>query len=98
MRNFVHISNVLEHSNNLKFEIKNIFSNESLTIFDFAKLVSFELKKELGIDIKIITPSFKNDDMDRADLKFKNQSKYEPSGTIKNFVVEFAKLLLNEKR
>ena len=98
VRNFVHISNVLEHSNNLKFEIKNIFSNESLTIFDFAKLVSFELKKELNIDIKIITPSFKNDDIDRADLKFKNQSKYEPSGTIKNFVVEFAKLLLNEKR
>lgn len=96
IRNFVHISNVIENTNNKNFEVKNIFSNESLSIIDFARLISNVLKEEMNIDVDIITALDDCNDEKINDLTFMNEENYEPVGKLKEFIIEFARLMKNK--
>lgn len=97
-RNFVDVCNVVEaEPNKAGFEVRDIFGSETMSIKDFARCVVDTLEVNFGISVELILPdeSVETFTEKNKPLNFESTIKdYQPKGSIKKFILEFASLLI----
>ena len=78
--------------------MRDVYGNDTLTIYDFAELVVQVIKEVHQIDISIKIPIDSKQSENRSEpLQFSNvRSTYKPEGSIRHFIRRFSKMVVED--
>lgn len=97
-RNFVDISNVVEaEPGKQKFEIRNIYGDDTLSIRDFAGFVAHTIEKNFDKRVGLtVDGNFSEINAKAPDLSFGGNSQdYMPKGNLEDFILDFTSAYLS---
>lgn len=95
LRNFVHVSNVLENCpTESGFEIRDIYGAETLSILEFANLVSLIVSKNFDVKVDVLLTKKPEHTRLKKDFEFTNHYiESKKSITLEKFIEVFSKKL-----